>query len=71
MANVHHRKPRDPAGYSGRKGAQESTEDRAARKFDEMKRKGKKRFKYKGILFVLCGGQFMEWSRADPRLIGK
>lgn len=71
MVNVHHRKPRDPAGYSGRKGAQESTEDRATRKFAEMIRLGRKWFEYKGILFVLCGGQFVEWSRADSRLIGR
>lgn len=72
MANVHkRRKIKPPAGYSGNRGAQESTEDKAARKFDEMLRRGKKKFEYKGILYVVCGGKFVEWSRAEARLIGR
>lgn len=53
------------------KGNQESTEERAALKAREMMRKGKRRFNFRGLMFVLCGGEFVEWGKANPRLIGK
>lgn len=59
------------AGYSGHRGNQESTEERAALKAREMLRQGKRWFNFRGLTFVLCGGEFVEWSKADPRLIGR
>lgn len=59
------------AGYSDHKGNQESTEERAALMAREMLRQGKRRFNFCGLTFVLCGGEFVEWGKADPRLIGK
>lgn len=71
MTYVRKHHPKSAAGYSGHKGNQESTEERAAIKAREMLRKGKRRFNFRGLTFVLCGGEFVEWGKADPRLIGK
>jgi hypothetical protein len=59
-------------GYSGKRSlSQQSTEERARRRAVKARAKGKGSFSLQDTLFVWCGDKYVEWSQANPAMIGK
>ena len=64
------RKPKPPAGYIGKRGAQRPMEDKATARAIKALAEGEKEYIFGGEQFVLCGGKIVEWWRAIPSKIG-